>query len=327
MKTFNSRGKPQPERDDPRPLTSNAGLSFVGSYVLGMGFTLTPEERDELIKRNKKNGERIFPYLGGKEVNTSPTQAFHRYVINFGDMALEEAERWPDLIAIVREKVKPERDKLRDNSIGRKRREYWWRYGSSAPALYDAIRDLPRCLVNSQVSKHLIFAFQPTDRVFSHALYAYPLPHHTHFAILQSRVHEPWARLLSSTFGEGPRYAASNCFDTFPFPNPNPKESIMNLETIGQQVYEARAKYLIDHDIGLTIYYNRLKDPKNRDAEILMHRRLHEEMDRQVCLAYGWDDLAQAVPPFEVEDAAWKDEVIDRLYLLNAERAAEESKE
>jgi hypothetical protein len=101
----------------------------------------------------------------------------------------------------------------------------------------------------------------------------------------------------------------------------------MNLETIGQQVYEARTKYLIDHSIGLTKYYNRLKDQANRDPEILAHRQLHEEMDRQVCLAYGWDDLAARVPPFEVEDEAWKDEVIDRLYLLNAERAAEESGE
>ncbi|MEY4582211.1 MAG: hypothetical protein RL701_6914, partial [Pseudomonadota bacterium] len=106
------------ERIDPAKLVSNENGAFVGTYVLGMGFTLTPEERAELIKRNRRNASRIFPYLGGEEVNTSPTQDFDRYVISFGTMSLEEASEWPDLLNIVREAVKPERDKLKDNADG-----------------------------------------------------------------------------------------------------------------------------------------------------------------------------------------------------------------
>jgi hypothetical protein len=34
-----------------------------------MGFTLDAELRAALISRNPKNAERIFPYLGGDEVN------------------------------------------------------------------------------------------------------------------------------------------------------------------------------------------------------------------------------------------------------------------
>ncbi len=88
--------------------------------VYGQGFVLTPDERDTLIAKDAKNAERIFPYLGGQEVNTSPTQEFDRYVISFGQMSLEEAEQWPDLIEIVREKVKPEREKMSDK---RRRRQ------------------------------------------------------------------------------------------------------------------------------------------------------------------------------------------------------------
>src|SRR6056300_1099837 len=99
----------KPERTDPAKLAANRGNAFVGSYVLGMGFVLTPDERDALLKKNKRNAQRIFPYLGGQEVNSSPTQNFDRYVISFGEMSLEEAGAWPDLLAIVREKVKPER--------------------------------------------------------------------------------------------------------------------------------------------------------------------------------------------------------------------------
>jgi hypothetical protein len=145
-----------------------------------------------------RNAARIFPYLGGEEVNTSPTQSFDRYVISFGQMPLDEAERWPDLIRIVREKVKPERDKLKDNTDGLFRKNHWWQFGRWTPALYAAIAPLERCLVTARVSMHLILSFQPTDRIFSDALYVFPLRIASAFAVLQSRIHEPWARLLSS---------------------------------------------------------------------------------------------------------------------------------
>ena len=71
------------------------------AYVLGMGFTFddtdtngvaTPiAEMHELIAKDPRNAERIFPYIGGEEVNDSPTHAHHRYVINFGEMTEEEA--------------------------------------------------------------------------------------------------------------------------------------------------------------------------------------------------------------------------------------------
>ena len=58
-------------------------------------------------------------------------------------------------------------------------------------------------------------------------------------------------------------------------------------------------------------------------------RTLHESMDRAVLDAYGWTDIA--VPPYcalSDEDRAalqnFEDEVIDRLFVLNAERAEEE---
>ena len=104
--------------DDPVRLVANEGKSFVGSYLLGMGFTFddtdkkgvaTPlSEMHRLIAEDPSNQEVIFPYIGGEEVNNSPTHSFHRYVIDFFDRNLQEASRWGDLLSIVRESVKPE---------------------------------------------------------------------------------------------------------------------------------------------------------------------------------------------------------------------------
>ena len=115
--------------EDPKQLAANAGKSFQGSIVLGMGFTfddsgpaddVTPgipspiATMERLIAENPKNAEVIFPYIGGEEVNSSPTHAHHRYVINFGERSEEECRReWPELMAIVERKVKPERDSSR----------------------------------------------------------------------------------------------------------------------------------------------------------------------------------------------------------------------
>ena len=104
VSTINFRLRPKPERRDPVRLGENQGCSFQGSIVLGTGFILSPEERDDLVEKDPKNAERIFPYLGGEAVNTSPTQDFCRYIISFGQMSLEEAAQWPDLLSIVRGK-------------------------------------------------------------------------------------------------------------------------------------------------------------------------------------------------------------------------------
>lgn len=317
---INSRLRPRPERPDPRALRSNSGCNFVGSYVLGMGFVLTPDERRDLIRNSAKNRQRIFPYLGGEEVNTSPTQSHHRYVINFGAMSLEEAEAWPELLEILRTKVKPERDRLKDNPDGRGRKKHWWQFARYTPALEQAIAPLPRCLVTARVSKHLMFSFQPTDRVLSEATYVFPLESASAFAILQSRVHEPWARLLSSSMGDTLRYAASDCFDTFPFPKPDPKTIHPKLERIGEKLYEARAAYMTDNELGLTQTYNKLKNPACDDAPIHTLRTLHEDLDRAVLTTYGWSDLD--VPSFHIVDENFSEEVVDRLFVLNEVRSA-----
>lgn len=178
-------------------------------------------------------------------------------MISFGQMSLEEVERWPDLIGIVREKVKPERD--RKNRANYKDR--WWQFGEYRPGLFTAIAGLERCLVAARVSKHLLMAEQPTDRIFSEQLYVFALDSWTAFAILQSRIHEPWAWLLSSTMRmAGIRYAASDCFETFPFPQSDPRAVIPALEDIGQRLYDARGLYMVETQQGLTDTYNRLKD-------------------------------------------------------------------
>ena len=337
VESINSLLKSGAERRDAASLRSNADCAFVGTYMLGMGFVLSTPERDAFVQQNPRNQDRIRLYLGGEDLNASPALKASRFVIDFGQLSLADAAGWPALLEHVRRNVKSEREQNNRANY----REFWWRAAEYRPGLYSSISRSEHCLVTSRVSKHVCFGRQPTNQVFSEAVVVFACEAYSLFASLQSRIHEPWARLLSSTLEDRAatsriRYSASDCFETFPFPKPDPRTVIPALEDIGQHLYDFRAKYMIDENVGLTITYNRLKDPTCDDARILELRRLHEEMDRKVLAAYAEGDpegrwLEVEVPPFcPLNDAdkrqleKFEDAVIDRLFVLNAKRAEEE---
>ena len=337
---------------DPQPLVENDGLSFHGSKIYGEGFTFddasqkglaTPiAEMERLIEANPSNAQRIFPYIGGEEVNSDPAMKNRRYVISFGRMSEAEARRWPNLMRVVEEKVKPERDRMGGYALADKRRNYWWQFETYAVALHDAIRGLDRCLVVTRHSAHLSIAFQPTDRIFADSLVVFPFDGYSAFAALQSRPHETWARFFGSSMKDDLRYNPSDCFDTFPFPEG--WYSHRTLEAAGNVYYQQRARIMSGNNEGLTKTYNRLHDPDERDPRVLELRDLHIAMDRVVLDAYGWTDIPTECDFFldyedEEEESSrrkkpWRyrwpddvqDEVLARLIELNAQRAAAEER-
>jgi len=337
--------------EDPERLPQNANKSFQGSILLGMGFTFDDTDKKdiaspislmrELIRKDPRNAERIFPYIGGEEVNDSPTHAHRRYAINFGQMSEEEARKWPDLMSIVEARVKPER--LAQNREIRAR--HWWRYGEAAPALHEAIRGLDRVLVHSFVSRHLQFAFIKTGTVIAGPAQVFVFRGLEPFAVLQSRVHEVWARQFASTLKDDLQYTPSDCFETFPFPER--WEWNGELERTGREYYDFRAALMVRNNQGLTKTYNRFHDPDERDQDIVKLRDLHAAMDRAVLDAYGWTDIHSTCEfILDYEDAdddtpgqpsrrkkPWRyrwpdeirDEVLGRLLELNTTRAKEEA--
>ncbi len=375
---FNGGGHEDPER-----LKANTGKSYVGSYVLGMGFTFDDTNKNgvasslaemhRLIERDPRNQEVIFPYIGGEEVNTSPIHAHHRYVINFRHYPLRRddlgkrwatadknqcrewlrqgivpldypspvAEDWSELLAIVEERVKPDRAKLTKNAIGRQRAAFWWRYGSTAKELYAAATDLKRVLAISRVGQQAAFAFLPTDTVYAETTIVFPLDTYAVFCALQARPHEIWARFFGSSMKDDLRYTPSDCFETFPFPRR--WRTHPALEAAGQAYYDFRASLMVRNDEGLTKTYNRFHDPDEDDPDIAKLRELHAAMDRVVLDAYGWKEIpthCEFLLDYEIDDEEgtkrkkpyryrWpddtRDDVLARLLELNAQRPKRES--
>jgi hypothetical protein len=331
--------------DAPAPLAANVGKAFQGSIVLGLGFTFDDRnlakgsspiaEMDRLIARDPRNAERIFPYIGGEEVNTSPTHAHHRYVINFEDFPLrredlgarwEQADErqqrhwlrngivpldyaaqvaadWPDLLTIVEGRVKPERDRLGDNGDARRRKKFWWLWGRYTPGLYQTIACIPSVLViGAAASAYHTVAQLSSALIFSHKLIVVASHGSSGLASLQSRCHELWSARLGSTRGvaDDLTYNPTQVFRTFPFPDGF--ESDAALEAAGEAYHAHRAAMMIERNEGLTKTYNRFHDRAERAADIQRLRDLHAEMDRAVLRAYGWEDLAERAEPVFLDE-------------------------
>ncbi|WP_315851710.1 Eco57I restriction-modification methylase domain-containing protein [Roseimaritima multifibrata] len=343
---------------NPHTLNTSCGLCFKGVDINGMGFTFDDDDSkgvatpiavlEQLRSESQSKVSIVSPFIGGQELNNDPRHRPSRYVINFGNRPLEECfSKWPELVEIATEKVKPERMKKSEKKL----RAFWWKFGRRRDEMFESISGLERLIVTAETSPHHSFAFLPGNYVYAQSLRVFAFDTLGLFAVLQSRCHEMWARCFGSSMKDDLRYTPTDCFETYPLPS---TDSIQGVERIGNDYCEFRSTLMLDQKEGLTSIYNRFHDPHEQSEGILELRRLHGLMDGAVLRAYGWDDLAESarceflLDYEEEEDDAdagppaakkkskkkkpwrfrwpdeFRDEVLARLLELNEQRHKEE---
>jgi hypothetical protein len=314
----------------PFRLAENASKSFNGSYVLGMGFVLTPEDAQRLLEKDSRNRDVLFPYLNGEDLNSRWDQSPSRWVINFHDWPIERAREYPDCFSIIERMVKPERTRKKENGEYQLRYplyERWWQYADKRPELSKAIASLQRVLVVAATSRTLAFCHVPSKYVYSHATYVFPLPRECEFGVLQSMAHDSWVREFCSSMKGDLRYTPSDGIETFPFPS-----AMDAIGAPGEHYQSFRQQVMSSRGEGLTAIYNRFNSPSEVSEDIAMMRRLHVELDHAVAASYGWADLRLGHDfhktkygiRYTISDVARR-EVLDRLLELNHARHAVEA--
>lgn len=312
----------------PYRLAANAGLSFQGSNVLGLGFTMDPDAASTLIEADPRNGEVLFPYLNGKELNENPQHRPSRWIVNFFDWSLSRAENYPGPLSIVRDHVKPERDA---NSYSDHAREHWWQYERPRTELYATIAGHIRVLAIGNTSKAVQPAFVDARQVLDKQLTVFAYDDDEHFGLLTGSFHWWWAIARSSTHETRIRYTPTDVFETFPQPSLAVGDQVGPVGHVGKALNEFRADLMTRTNRGLTKTYNRVHSADEHDPDIVRLRELHIELDLAVRDAYGWSDLdldhhhweTRQGMRFTVSPEA-KDELLDRLLELNHERYAAE---
>ncbi len=266
----------------PYKLKSNEKLSFIGSIPLGAGFLLTPGEAKQLIEHAIENKEILKPYISGDDVLSNPDMRPSRWVIDFGDRSLEDAQAYPDLLAIVEEKVKPERDKNNRKT----RREKWWQFAERSPSLYEAISPLAEVFFHSFTSKYVAFGLVSARQSFAGPHVVIASEDKAVLGVLQSAFHECWARAWCSTHETRLRYAPSDLLETFPFP-----ELSDELRSVAVKYETQRRSMMLANSEGMTKTYNRMHDPECFSDDVETLRKLAVELDREVAKCYGFPNV------------------------------------
>ena len=345
------------EAGSPRILNTNGGHMFEGSKFRGDGFLMPKQEALRLIEQDSAAREVLFPALNGDELNNEPDQEPSRWVVNFFDWKEDRVSKFRGPLEWVKNYVLPERLKLKEKNL----RESWWLYERTRPELYDRLRALKHCFVISRHTKFMSFSAAPTNIVFTDALKVYTTARWFDFAIVQSTIHEVWARKYSGALETRLRYSPSDCFENYAFPQLLSSTTEGELEQIGERYHEHRRELMLKLQLGLTKTYNLFHDrevsvelvakeskqpvplAESAHADLLQLRTLHVQMDQAVLAAYGWHQPSDAGPAlalrhdfYEVDYLPENDrvrytihpdsrkEILKRLLQLNHKLYAEE---
>jgi len=306
------------ELDIPRPvkLRSWKGRFSQGQDIMGRGFELTAEERADLLGRDPRSEEVIFPLFNGQDLNTMGALEPYRWVIYFRDWPETAARKYPAAFRLVEDQVKPYRESL----TGQIHQDCYWKFWDLRPQLIRELEQRKTILASAINSKYVSFRRVPTGNVYNKKTKLYFLDTWWEFAVLQSSFHQEWAFWTCGTLGASTiNYSTSAALETWPMPT-KLDDHQDELELLGREYHAMREHILLEGGVGLTKLYNRFHDPKDADEEVEQLRRRHAELDSAVARAYGWDGTSCEHGFHEVGYLPENDRV--RFTLSDAARSA-----
>jgi len=291
-----------PDAWTPASLLVNKIKCFEGPRPKAKGLLVTAEVAQSLRARSDVNYASVVrPYLTAGDITDDPAQAPSRWVIDFGLRSLEEAQKYPAALDIVRRLVKPERETNNRKSY----REKWWIFAEPRTAMRAALSGRERFPAMARHGKRLVLAWELSKTLASDATDVFAFDDDFSMGVLQSRAHVAWAWAQASTLETRLRYTPTSVFETFPwagaFANDVQHEAVAEA---CRQLLARRSKICQLEQIGLTKLYNAMDEGAWADL-----KKLHQVLDESVAACYGW-------PRSVAQDDA---EIVRRLTALNKE--------
>lgn len=270
------------ERRDwiPVALPANANRCFEGPSPKAKGLIISLEEAIGLRSDPTVDYEPVVrPYLTASDLTDDPGQAPSRWVIDFGLRPLEQAMAFPRALQIVRERVRPERERNRRRSY----REKWWLFAEPRTAMRRALDGLDRFAALPGHAKRISLGWVSAEVLASNATDVVAIDDDYSMGTLLSRTHGAWAWAQSSTLKGDLRYTPSSVFMTFAWPDPVTDEQREHVGHLCRRLLARRSEICLAEHIGLTRLYNAVDDGAWTDL-----KDLHRELDVAVAASYGW---------------------------------------
>jgi type I restriction-modification system DNA methylase subunit len=244
------------------PMTKGNQPSDGGNLIL------SPEEKDEILKREPELSKYIFPYIGSVEyINKKVRYCF--WLKNTSPSEIKNSKELYQRIEAVKEmrlasSAKPTRLKAQTPHI----------FFSPVQPNCEYLM-IPR--VSSERRRYIPIGFMTPDIIASDSCSIIPNASLFYFGILTSNVHNAWMRVVCGRLKSDYRYSGSVVYNNFPWPSPTDEQKT-KIEETAQAILDARALY---PDSSLADLYDEVTMP----VEL---RKAHQNNDRAVMQAYGF---------------------------------------
>lgn len=239
-------------------------------------FMFSDETKDTFIKKEPQSSKYFRIWYGADEfINNRP-----RWVLNLGSASPAELHSMPHCMKIIQQ--------VRDYRItsGRKQTQK----AALTPNKF-GLEVIPEGnymivpVVSSERRVYIPMGFMTPDIMCSNQVNLIPDATLYHFGVLESSVHMAWMRVVCGRLKSDYRYSKDIVYNNFPWPSPNEAQRT-RIEQTAQAILDARALY---PDSTLADLYDDLTMP----AEL---RKAHQDNDRAVMQAYGYDAKSTTEP-------------------------------
>lgn len=229
---------------------------------------LSSEEKDELLKSEPQAAKYIKRFMMGYEfINDVP-----RYCLWLVGLSPSELRQMP----LVQRRVALCKE-ARENSPDEGRKKL-----AQTPTLFREQLNpqyfiaIPK--VSSENRKYIPMGYLSNEVIAGDKLFMIPDATLYHFGVLTSNVHMAWTRAVCGRLKSDYSYSINIVYNNFPWPEAS-EEQKAKIERTAQGILDARALY---PDCSLADLYDEVAMPPEL-------RRAHQENDRAVMQAYGFD--------------------------------------
>lgn len=251
------------------PLCDVPKMNFGNQPRDGGHFVISPEEREEILKKADGAEKYLHPYIGAEEF-IKGKERWCLWLKKCSPTDIKNSKTLYDKVSAVRE--------MRLASKAKTTNGY-----AKVPHLFAQITqpdDVDYLIIPRVSSERRIYApigFLSSDAISSDAVQIVPNATKYHFGILTSNVHMSWMRVVCGRLKSDYRYSKEIVYNTFPWPTPT-SEQQARIEKTAQAILDARSLY---PDSSLADLY----DPVLMPPELL---KAHRENDKAVMQAYGF---------------------------------------
>lgn len=253
-----------------KPICAVSPMIYGNKPADGGNLIIEDSDYNDFIKKEPQAQKYIKPLLGAEEY----LHGKRRWCLWLDGISPAELKNCP----LVYERVMRCKES-RENSIAAAIRKF-----AETPTLFAQRTQpigkpfiiIPR--VSSQKRRYIPMGFMDGNTIVTDLVQIVPNATIYEFGVLTSNVHMAWTRVVCSRMKSDYRYIRDVVYNNFPWPIPNEKQRI-KIEHTAQAILNARNLY---PDSCLADLYDEVAMPPEL-------RKAHQENDRAVMQAYGFD--------------------------------------